>query len=286
MKGIPGNPPGAATTRRAGRSGGRPVESARAADPRHGELGHFLRARRERLTPEAVGLPRGSRRRTAGLRREEVAELAGISTDWYIRLEQGRSVSPSPTTVDALARALRLDGTEHAHLKALTRNADHASFAPETVPRSVRRMVESLNQPAYVTGRRWDVLHWNEQADAIFAFSRIAPEDRNVLLSMLTNPATRRLFGRSWAAEARRMVAEFRSTHDFWAGDPAFAALLARLRQESPDFDGWWKAHDVRHVAAGRKQMNHPKQGILRFEYASFQANDDPGLKLVVYTPV
>jgi hypothetical protein len=114
----------------------------------------------------------------------------------------------------------------------------------------------------------------------------VAPEDRNILLSMLTNEATRRLFGKSWTAEARRMVAEFRATHDLWAGDPAFAELLARLRRESAEFDGWWKAHDVRSVAAGRKELNHPKKGKLRLEYASFQANDDPGLKLVVYTPV
>lgn len=254
--------------------------------PRHGELGSFLRARRERLRPEAVGLPPGRRRRTAGLRREEVAELAGISTDWYIRLEQGRTVSPSRTTVDALARALRLDETEHAHLRALTRNADRPRFESETVPATVQRMVESLQQPAYVTGRRWDVLHWNAAADAVFAFSRVAPEDRNILLSMLTNAATRHLFGESWAAEARRMVAEFRATHDLWAGDPAFAALLARLRSESAEFEDWWKAHDVRSVAAGRKELSHPKKGRLRFEYASFQANDDPGLKLVVYTPV
>ncbi|MDZ4380180.1 MAG: helix-turn-helix transcriptional regulator [Parvibaculum sp.] len=255
-------------------------------DARHSELGHFLRARRERLTPQALGLPEGRRRRTAGLRREEVAERAGISTDWYIRLEQGRTVSPSPTTVDALARALDLDKAEHAHLKALASRADRRRFAPEEVPETVKRMVESLAQPAYVTGRRWDVLHWNEAADRVFAFSRIAPERRNILLNMLTNAATRRLFGDAWEREAKRMVAEFRKTHDLWAGDPAFAALLARLAAECTEFDTWWKAHDIRDVAAGRKELSHPKLGSLRFDYASFQANDDPGLKLVVYTPV
>ena len=253
---------------------------------RHSELGSFLRARRERLTPEALGLPQGRRRRAAGLRREEVAERAGISTDWYIRLEQGRAVSPSSTTVDALARALKLDAAEHAHLKALASRGDSRRFAPEDVPGTVKRMVESLAQPAYVTGRRWDVLHWNEAADAIFAFSRVAPEDRNILLNMLTGKPAKRLFGEAWEREAKRMVAEFRKTHDLWAGDPAFAELLARLTRESPEFDGWWKAHDIRDVAAGRKELAHPALGTLRFDYASFQANDDPGLKLVVYTPV
>src|SRR5690349_22047169 len=127
-------------------------------DDSKNQLGDFLRSRRERLTPKAVGLAPGRRRRTPGLRREEVAELAGIGVDWYVRLEQGRSVSPSATTVDALARALRLSKVEHGHLRALTRNSDHRRFVRETVPEALRHLVERLNQPAYITGRRWDVL--------------------------------------------------------------------------------------------------------------------------------
>src|SRR5260370_30123992 len=142
--------------------------------PSHSELGEFLRSRRERLSHKTVGLPPGRRRRTPGLRREEVAELAGIGVDWYIRLEQGRSVSPSFTTVDALARALRLSKVEHGHLRALTRNADRRAFVRGSVPAPLNRLVESLNQPAYITGRRWDVLAWNQAADEIFAFSRLA----------------------------------------------------------------------------------------------------------------
>jgi transcriptional regulator with XRE-family HTH domain len=256
------------------------------ADDRRNELGDFLRSRRERLSPKDLGLGAGRRRRTPGLRREEVAELAGIGVDWYVRLEQGRSVRPSATTVDALARALKLSKVEHAHLRDLTRNAERRVFAPETVPESLRHLIESLNQPAYITGRRWDVLAWNEAADEVFAFSRIAEADRNILVSILTNPATRRLFGASWADEAKRVVGQFRATHDLWAGDPAFAVLLQRLREGCPEFAGWWKAHDVRGAAAGVKQMAHPRKGTLRFSHASFQANDDPGLKLVIYTPV
>jgi transcriptional regulator with XRE-family HTH domain len=126
------------------------------ADPRRSEFGDFLRSRREKLTPKAVGLPGRRRRRTAGLRREEVAELAGIGVDWYIRLEQGRTVSPSVTTIDALARALRLGKAEHAYLRALALNGDRRAFSRESVPDVIRRLVEGLNQPAYVTGRRWD----------------------------------------------------------------------------------------------------------------------------------
>ena len=251
-----------------------------------GELGDFLRSRRQRLTPKDVGLPEGARRRARGLRREEVAQLAGISVDWYIRMEQGRSVSPSVTTLDALARGLRLTDAEHAHLRALAGGRRQRPFVPETVPDTLRRVVESLNQPAYVTGRRWDVLVWNAAAEDIFAFSRVAEVDRNTLVSVLTNSQTRRLFGDGWADEARRMVAQFRATHDLWAGDPAFQDLLARLNAGCPEFSDWWRAHDVRPAMAGRKLLTHPHKGSLRFEYASFQANDDPALKLILYTPL
>src|SRR5260370_41781799 len=233
--------------------------------PSHSELADFLRSRRERLSPKTVGLPLGRRRRTPGLRREEVAELAGIGVDWYIRLEQGRSVSPSVTTVDALARALRLSKVEHGHLRAFTRNADRRAFVRESVPAPLKRLVESLNQPAYITGRRWDVLAWNQAADEIFAFSRLAEEDRNTLISVFTKPASRRLFGAAWAEEARRILAQFRATHDLWAGEPAFRELLERLREGSPEFARWWGVHDIRAAASGQKRMNHPKKGLLRF---------------------
>jgi len=255
-------------------------------DSRRAAFGNFLRSRREKLTPKAVGLPIGRRRRTLGLRREEVAELAGIGVDWYIRLEQGRTVNPSTATVDALARALRLSKTEHAHLKALARDADRRPFVREQVPEHLRRMVESLNQPAYITGRRWDVLVWNAAAEAIFAFGRLADDERNTLLAMLTNSRSRELFGAAWKDEAKRMVAQFRTTHDLWAGDPAFIDLLARLKQGCREFTAWWEMHDIGNVSGGRKSLHHPKRGRLQLQYASFQANDDPALKLIICTPV
>lgn len=255
------------------------------SDPTRRELGDFLRSRRERLTPAAIGMPPGRRRRTAGLRREEVAERAGIGVDWYIRLEQGRSVTPSATTVDALARALCLGAVEHAHLRALARAPDARRFVRETVPATVRRVIDALHLPAYVTGRRWDVLAWNDAAAEIFRFDRLPEADRNTLICVLTNPHTRRLFGDGWAEEAKRMVDQFRATHDLWAGDPAFLDLLARLRAGCAEFQGWWEAHDVRNVAAGRKSLTHPRHGVVRFDYVTFQANDDPALKLVIYTP-
>ena len=201
------------------------------ADPVRSEFGDFLRWRRERLSPKAAGLPTGRRRRTPGLRREGVAELAGIGVDWYVRLEQGRAVSPSAATIDALARALRLGKAEHSHLRALARSPDRRTFSRETVPEAVRRIVESLNQPAYVTGRRWE----RRRRRNLHRFRPcLAEEDRDILVYMLTDPGARRLFGTGWADEAKRMVAQFRATHDLWAGDPEFLELLDCLRQGAP----------------------------------------------------
>jgi transcriptional regulator with XRE-family HTH domain len=128
------------------------------------ELGDFLRSRRDRLRPRDVGLASGRRRRTAGLRREEVAELAGIGVDWYTRLEQGRAGNPSETTLGALARALNLNSDEALHLRALVKAAERGPFVRETAPESVRNLVEALNLPAYLSGRRFDILVWNAAA--------------------------------------------------------------------------------------------------------------------------
>lgn len=256
------------------------------ADPSRIEFGEFLRSRREKLSPDAVGLAGRHRRRTPGLRREEVAELAGISVDWYVRLEQGRNVSPSVATIDAVAVALQLNPVEADHLRALARNADRRVFVRETVSGTVLRLIESLDQPAYVTGRRWDVLAWNHGAVGIFTdFGAVPEEDRNILIYMLTDPGARQLFGAGWADEARRMVAQFRITYDLWAGDPAFLGLLRRLQDGCPELADWWANHDIRSSGSGRKMLSHPEQGARCFEYSAFQASDDPALKLVIYTP-
>jgi transcriptional regulator with XRE-family HTH domain len=249
-------------------------------------LGDFLRSRRERLSPDALGLATLRRRRTPGLRREEVAERAGIGVDWYIRLEQGRADQPSATTIDALARALCLAPAEHAHIRALARLPARRPFARERVPDTIRRIVASLKQPAYVVGARWDVLAWNRAATrAIADFARMAEEDRNILLFVLTDPAARALFGADWSAIARRIVTQFRVEHDLRAGDPAFAALVARLRRESREFTRWWSAHDIAERRAGRKLL-HRGGRAFPFAHASFQSNDDPALRLVIYTPL
>ena len=251
------------------------------------ELGNFLRSRREKLMPEATSIRNGRGRRTPGLRREEVAERAGIGVDWYIRLEQGRMVRPSDSTVDALANALQLSKLEHAHLRTLARSRGPSAFYRETVSPMMLRVVQSLDHPAYITGRRWDVLAWNDAAIEIFTdFGRIAQNDRNILLQMLTAPEMKVLFGKAWEEEARRMLALFRTTYDVWAGDPAFAALLERLRQGCSEFENWWQTHDLASGAGFQKLLHHPSKGLLRFETATFQANDDPSLKLAIYIPL
>jgi len=250
------------------------------------QLGEFLRSRRERLRPEHLGLSDPRRRRTPGLRREEVASLAGISPEWYVKLEQGRSVAPSTATIAALSRALRLNEVERAHLSMLAHGKRRPAYIREVVPDSLRRLVQNLPYPAYVTGLRWDVLAWNEAAATLLTdFDELGVEDRNILLQTLTSPEGRALFGEGWAAEARRMIALFRATHDLWAADPAFVSLVARIRAGCAEFDAWWAAHDVGAAASGSKVLHHPARGRLCFDYTTFQANDDPRLKLAVYLP-
>lgn len=248
-------------------------------------LGNFLRARRERLVPDASGTARG-RRRTTGLRREEVAEAAGISTEWYIKLEQGRTVGPSPITIDALARALKLNAVEHAHLRRLADVKSQPPFSREKVPSTIEKFVDSLPHPAYITGRRWDILAWNDAAARLFEFGDMLSEDRNLLVYMLTDHRARRVFGESWPSEAQRIVALFRPTYDLWAYERVFVELLERVQKGCDEFGHWWKAHAVRSASSGTKRLHHPSEGPVCFEYATFQANDDPGLKLAVYLPV
>ena len=248
-------------------------------------FGDFLRSRRTRLTPDKAGDATRQRRRTPGLKREEVAQRAGISAEWYVKLEQGRAVSPSAETVEALGRALRLNRVELAHLRSLAAAGGRQPFRREDTPDALRRIVASLPEPAYLTGQRWDVLAWNDAATALFGdFGRLAQEDRNILHWMLTDPAAKRIFGQTWAEEARRMVSLFRAAHDLWPGDTAFAALVDRVRACCPEFDSWWSAHGIAAPISGTKHLRHPTLGIVRYEYASFQANDDPALKLALYT--
>ncbi len=246
-------------------------------------LGAFLRSRRERLSLGALGLAAPGRRRTPGLRRDEVAELAGISVEWLTKLEQGRAVAPPRSTVDALARALRLSEVDRAHLRRLA-DGRGEPFARERVPSALSALLAGMAEPAYLTGRRWDLLAWNASAARLFDFGALPPEGRNFLHFVLTDPAAKALFGGGWATEARRLTALFRATFDLFADDPAFVDLVAEVRTGCAPFDDWWSDHDVRPPVSGTKTL-HGSGGPRRCRYASFQCNDDPALKLAVYTP-
>lgn len=248
-------------------------------------FGDFLRSRRTRLDPEKVADATRQRRRTPGLKREEVAQRAGISAEWYVKLEQGRAVSPSAEMVEALGGALQLDRVELAHLRALAASGGRQPFRREDTPDVLRRIVASLPEPAYLTGQRWDVLAWNDAAAALFGdFSRLPMEDCNILHWMFTDPAARQVFGPTWEEEARRMASLFRASHDLWPGDTAFVTLVERISASCLEFDAWWSEHGIGAPVSGTKHLNHPTLGVVRYEYASFQANDDPALKLALYT--
>jgi transcriptional regulator with XRE-family HTH domain len=216
------------------------------------------------------------------LRREEVAERAGISTEWYVKLEQGRGAGPSGPTIAALARALALDDLETRHLRTLASGAALPAFAPEVLPDVLRRMVDHYPQPAYITGERWDILAFNAAADALFSFGRLGAADRNILVYILGADA-RALFGAGWLHEARRIVSLFRPAYDRRRGDPAFEALVAQLHAASPAFGAWWRDHRIDLPVVRTKEL-HTGGDCVRYDLASFQWVDHPALRLALYT--
>jgi transcriptional regulator with XRE-family HTH domain len=252
----------------------------------HQQLGELLRQRRETSNPRDFGITAGGRRRTPGLRREEVAELTGISVDWYVRLEQGRESLPSRATVEKLAEALHFSATERAHILRLTLGSTGRVFKRESVPPHVATLVEGLSTPAYVVGARRDLLCWNEAAIELFRdFSKIPVAKRNTLLQMFTSPEVRSRYPR-WEDEARSALEDFRLTYDFWSHSPEFNALVDELRTDSREFARWWKAHQIRPKPSGRKLITHPRYGRVTVVYSTFQSNENPDLRLVLYDGV
>jgi transcriptional regulator with XRE-family HTH domain len=251
-------------------------------------LGDFLRKQRARLAPTDVGLPPGIRRRTPGLRREEVAELAHIGTSWYIWLEQGRDVHPSPQVLESLAQALRLTLNERRHLFLLAGQAlpAPASALEECVSPALQQMLDDLNPtPVYVLGRRWDYLAWNRAAEALFGISEGSPQyDRNMVWRLFTSPAMRER--PNWEQLARGTLSEFRAANARYFGDPEFEELIEDLKQVSPDFCRWWPHHDVRPALDGHKSIAHPVLGQLEFEHITLQMLSTPDIRIAIYTPL
>ncbi|MEW2491538.1 helix-turn-helix transcriptional regulator [Streptomyces sp. NPDC048411] len=231
------------------------------------ELGAFLRSRRERLRPEDVGLPSGPRRRTPGLRREEAAVLAHISTEYYVRLEQGRAPRPSGEVLAGIATALRLTDAESDHLHVL---AGTAPTRPRLHRRDVRPSILALigrlpQTAAFVLSATFEVLAWNDLAAALMEdFSELSPEDRNLARRAFlgpTRPATT-LYGLSDTAEFRhQVVTELRATVARYPTDPAVTGLVDELRGASADFARLWQRHDVQPVPTLTKTFRHPVVG-------------------------
>ncbi|MEV5752190.1 helix-turn-helix transcriptional regulator [Actinoallomurus sp. NPDC052308] len=252
------------------------------------ELTEFLRTRRARLQPEDVGLhPYGGRRRVPGLRREELAQLAGVSVDYYVRLEQGRAVNVSEEILEAVARALRLDDDERAYLRNLAKPTRSRRRPPRTerVRPGVRRLVDMAGDvPAYVVGRRCDVLAWNRLAAALFTdFDALTPQQRNWARLIFFNEDVQAVFD-DWTVKARETVAYLRLKAGEHPDDPELAALVGELSVKSEDFRRWWADHNVKDKSNGRKVLHHPLVGDLVLDYESLRLPDDPDQVLITYT--
>lgn len=256
---------------------------------RRRELAHFLRTRRERLTPEDVGLSISTRRRTPGLRREELALLAGIGVTWYTRLEQGREITVSTQVLESLARVLRLDIAERNHLFILAREQVPADPYPLTgiVGPVLQSIVDALGiYPAQIVNPRWDIVAWNQAVCRVFTdFGALPARERNILRFIFTNPSRRILFV-DWEREAQGVLAMFRSSTERYVGEPWFQSLVADLQRESMEFREWWSRHDIQGVHTGQKELEHPLVGRLALQSTSFQVVDAPDLRMIVSTPL
>lgn len=253
------------------------------------ELGAFLRSRRTRTDPVAAGFP-SDRRRSPGLRREELAALAGVTVSWVAKLEQGQAHAVSSDVLDALARALRLDDAERSHLFALAGyRLDAPGGAAASVTPALRRLLDDLEpDPAYLLDRSWNIVAWNRAEARLFAgLARF--EDAGVPPNLLELVFLDEPLGRLMAdhdEEQRRLVSQFRLHGTDWPGDPGIAAVVARLRQASTRFAELWDAKDVAPFATTRRTFDHPEEGRIELDHHRLAVLDQPGLQLVVYTRV
>jgi transcriptional regulator with XRE-family HTH domain len=253
------------------------------------ELADFLRRARSAVDPLRAGLPADGRiRRVPGLRREEVALLAGVSTDYYTRLEQGRRITPSTGVLDAIARALNLDATGRAHLGHLV-GAPHAPRRPTPTVQRVRpglyQLLDSFDgQPAMILGRHTDVLASNRLARVLFAdFDQMRPRERNYARWMFLSPQARELF-EDWDEQGRTVVESLRLELGNHPNDPSTLALVDELSSASDDFRQWWSEHRVYQRTHGSKRLRHPIVGRLTVDYETFMMPGDPDQTLFVFT--
>ena len=266
--------------------GGQIVDTER---QRYLELGDFIKTRRGKILPSQVGLPSGLRRRTPGLRREEVAQLAGIGLTWYTWLEQGRPIRVSSQVLESLARVLLLDPHERDYLFTLARHVVPASplSRQSVIKPSVQHILDSLQlSPALIIDQRWNVIAWNNASSVVFGdFGMIDPLDRNIVSMIFTDNSYMSLFI-DWEFHARGMLARFRTAYGQHVDDPWFAAFIENLKIKSNAFREWWSQHEAQNSTEVNKELKHPIAGKLVFESCSFALSDNPNLKMIVNTPL
>ncbi|MDS1139238.1 helix-turn-helix transcriptional regulator [Pusillimonas sp. SM2304] len=254
-----------------------------AASVRRKALGDFLRQARGRVQPESVGLPSGVRRRTPGLRREEIAQLCGISVTWYTWIEQGRDVSVSAGVWSRLASVLDLARAERHYLFELAECADpeHGRDYVMPLPAYLAGCVHSITAPAYILDRCWNVLSRNSALLHLFDGWPDRDASPNLLRYIFSDPAARHLVV-DWEQRASRVVAEFRADAAVHADEPDVRAVLDELLQASPVFAHWWTRHAVVDREGGLREFNHPADGILRYQQITFRLATRPDCKLVM----
>ena len=252
------------------------------------ELAAFLRSRRERITPEDAGLPGGQRRRTAGLRREEVAQLSGVGVTWYTWLEQGRPIRASVQVLEAVARTLRLDAIERQHLFRLAEvpDAAHSDEGGPVLGPQIQVVLDGLNpMPASVVTERFDILAWNTAYQVLFPYiAQASPGQRNALLYSFTRPDCCTAV-QNRADQLAAMVAQLRAAYGHHVGDPAWTGFIRRMEAASPEFATIWATQDVAQPAQYVKVFRHPLYPRLPMTSTSFAVQAAPGARMVVYTP-
>jgi len=257
------------------------------AGRRRRELAEFLRTRRGRLRPADIGLAPGVRRRTPGLRREEVAQEAGVGVTWYTWLEQGRPIKASGQVLDAIARALRLDDAEREHLYKLADLPLRVTAMPSlVVSPAVTEVVTTLDPlPAVLINARWDVLHANEAYEQLFARWHDNPcESHNMLWCIFMEPKVRTRY-LNFEEEAPRSVAQLRATFAGHLGEPVWTEFIRAMTEGSEDFARMWARHDVARPGVRIKHFLDPRAGLLRFVTTSFAVTEMPECRIIVYTP-
>jgi transcriptional regulator with XRE-family HTH domain len=250
------------------------------------QLGTYLRDRRAKLDPAALGFP-VTRRRTPGLRREEVAQRAYVSATWYTWLEQGRGGSPSAEILDRIARALMLTNVEREHLFfiALGHPPEVRYRAEEGISPRIQRVLDALEfSPAFVKTVTWDLVAWNCAASALFGYEALASEQRNILRRVFFDSQFRAV-QLDWQSVARYAVAAFRADIARAGASANVQELVDELRRLSPEFEMMWRENDVRTHGGGTKHLRHPVAGLLALEYSAFSIDGRPDLSLVIYNP-